>query len=126
MERREVASALLQALSTRLVGITSPHMDPGSWFRKQGGLAAGGLHLGQPLLHTADVTVQPPGAAQLGQIVFLVSQQAALWSVQRAERCLQWGHSTQKSVEKCGARVPQCQPCPCWETAAGWLHQASA
>lgn len=95
-----MARALLQALSTRLAGITSPHVDPGPWLWQQGGLAAGGLHLGQPLLHAADVAVQPPGAAELGQVVLLVSQQAALRSVQRAEGCLPRGQSIQKRVGK--------------------------
>lgn len=118
--------ALLQApLPQLLAGITCPDLDPGSRLPPQGGLAAWGLHLGQPLLHAADVAVQPPGAAELGQTVFLVSQQGALWSAQGAECHLQRGHSVEESVEK-GDHVLEPQPHPCQETAAVWLHLTPA
>lgn len=83
-------NSLLQALRPHLEGITSPEMHVGSWLRQQRGLAVWGLHLGQPLLHAADVVVQPPGAADLGQTVFLVGQQGALQSIRGPESCLQW------------------------------------
>ena len=103
-----LANSLLQALPPHLVGITSPEMDFGSWLRQQRGLAAWGLHLGQPLLHAADVVVQPPGAADLGQTVFLVGQQGALQNIRGPGNCLQLPKFlVLRSVEKRGP-VPWC------------------
>ena len=73
----------------------------------------GSLHLGQPLLHAADVIVQSPGAAELGQVVFLVRQQGALRGVQGADRHLQWAHNVEESVEERQLHLPEAQPCPC-------------
>ena len=91
-------------------GITSPAVAPRSQLPEQGDLVARGVHLGQPLLHATEVTVQPPGSAEIGQTVFLVGQQGALWDVQGVEGYLQGGHSVE---EKRGAHVPEPQPCPC-------------
>lgn len=91
-------------------GITSPAVALSSQFPEQGDLAARGMHLGQPLLHGTEVTVQPPGSAELGQTVLLVGRQGALRDVQRVEGYLQGGHSVE---QKRGAHVPEPQPCPC-------------
>ena len=87
------ARPLLQTWFPHGRGITFHDLDLGSWLPQQGGLSARGLHLGQPLLHAADVAVQPPGTAELGQTVFLVGQQGALQGVQGTERHLQWAHN---------------------------------
>ena len=71
---------------------TCPEVAPSSQLSQQGGLRAQGLHLEQPLLHAAEVSVQPPGSAELGQAVLLAGHQGALRGVQGAKCHLQGGH----------------------------------
>ena len=102
----------------RASGHTSPAGAAGSRLLQQAGRVARGLQLGQPLLHAAEVAVEPPGSAELGQTVLLVGQQGALRGVQGAEGHLQGD----QSVEETGARLPEPEPCPCQEAAAARLH----
>lgn len=77
---------------------TSPEGAPGSGLLQQAGWVARGLQLGQPLLHAAEVAVEPPGSAELGQTVLLVGQQGALWGVQGAEGHLQGDQSVEEET----------------------------
>lgn len=52
---------------------------------------ARGLHLGQPLLHAAEISLQPPGAAEPGKTILLAGQQGSLWCIQGTERDLKLG-----------------------------------
>lgn len=77
-------------------GHTSPAGAPGSQLLQQAGWVARGLQLGQPLLHAIEVAAEPPGSAELGQTVLLVSQQGALRGVQGAEGHLQGDQSVEE------------------------------
>lgn len=87
---------------------------PGSQLLQQAGRVAPGLQLGQPLLHATETAAEPPGSAELGQTVLLVSQQGALRGIQGAEGHLQGD----QGVDERGARLPELEPCPHQEVAA--------
>lgn len=103
----------------RSSGHTSPAGAPGSQLLQQAGRVARGLQLGQPLLHATEMAAEPPGSAELGQTVLLVSQQGALRGIQGAEGHLQGDQSVE---EERGARLPEPEPCPSQEAAAARLR----
>lgn len=108
-----------QRQTGRSSGHTSPAGAPGSQLLQQAGRVARGLQLGQPLLHATEMAAEPPGSAELGQTVLLVSQQGALRGIQGAEGHLQ---GDQGVDEERGARLPEPEPCPHQEAAAARLR----
>ena len=90
----------VQASPQHQMGITFLDMVLGSWLPRQGAPLAWGLHVGQPLLHAADVAVQPPCMAELGQTVFPVGQQGPLRRIRGAECHLPRSLRVKESVEK--------------------------